>query len=152
DIDFTVSYVPSATIDGTIVKPLDSTSPVTLMISGAAQRMPLVMSLAPRLAIAPGADGRFRFVNVAPGRHTISVTMSRPVDPASGRTGFWLCWQRADIDVNGADVTGVSLILQPPIAVSGRVAFDALAGRPPADLSRMELQLSPPPSVATGSG
>ena len=151
DIDFMLSYVPSASIEGTIVRPADSTAPLILMIIGAGQRQPLVMSMAPRLAIAPGPDGHFKFVNAAPGRYTVSVTMNRPNDPASGKTGTSLYWASADVDVNGTDISDVSLILQPPMTMSGRVAFDSASGTPPSDASRVELLLSPPAGIG-GTG
>ena len=91
------------------------------------------------------------YVNVAPGRYTISVTMNRPSDAASGRSGFLLYWASADVDVNGGDVSDVALVLQPPMAISGRVVFDAAPGTPPPDVSRVDLLLSPPPGVG-GSG
>jgi hypothetical protein len=51
-------------------------------------------------------------------------------------------WAAADVAVNGQDVSGLSLILQPGMTVAGRVTFDGTANKP-ADLTRMRVSMTP---------
>jgi hypothetical protein len=164
DVSFAVEPVPSAAIDGIVQRPPGKTGPVTLMISGAGSPMPLSISMAPRLLMAPGPDGHFRFVNLAPGHYSIAAIMTdsspSPAGPPAGDGGAgggggrgavpspmanspptW--WASADVDVNGEDISGVALAMQPGMSVSGRVVFDATTATPPKDLAAMRVTLAP---------
>ena len=48
-----------------------------------------------------------------------------------------------EIDVNGEDLAGVALTLQPGMTVSGRVVFDGKNNTPPADVKQMRVFLTP---------
>jgi hypothetical protein len=51
-----------------------------------------------------------------------------------------LLWARVPLTVNGEDISGVALALQPAPRISGRITFDAVAGKPPGKLDgRVEL-------------
>jgi hypothetical protein len=51
-----------------------------------------------------------------------------------------LLWARVPLAVNGEDISGVTLALQPAPRISGRVTFDAVTATPPAKLDgRVEL-------------
>jgi hypothetical protein len=51
-------------------------------------------------------------------------------------------WARADVEVVGGDIGGVSLVLQPTPKVRGRVLFDATSLAKPTDLTRMRVLAS----------
>jgi hypothetical protein len=129
DVDFGVGVVPSASIEGTVIRPAASADAgVTIVISGAGRPTPLALGLAPRLVMSPGPDGQFRYVNVTPGRYTITALA------ASGAL-----WASAAVDVAGSDIGGLVLALQPALTLTGRVVFDAAALAPPADLTPIQL-------------
>jgi hypothetical protein len=164
DVSFAVEPVPSAAVDGIVQRPAGRTGTVTLVISGAGSPMPLSISMAPRLLAAPGPDGHFRYVNLAPGHYSIAAIMTDSsqgpagspagrgrADVGGGGRGVpspvtnspptW--WASAGVDVNGEDVSGVSLVMQPGMSFSGRVVFDATTATPAKDLTTMRVTLAP---------
>ena len=56
-------------------------------------------------------------------------------------------WASTDISVNGVDLTGIDLRLQPGMDLAGRIAFEASMLPIPTDLSRITVQLSPAPTA-----
>ena len=117
-----------------------------------------------------GQDGRFIFTNVAPGQYRVNARANvRAVDPAQppddrsaaaaaggrggrgvgpgGRGGpgqiAQVLWGSADVSINGQDVNGVSVALQPGMTVTGRVTFDSSALQPPTDLTRVRVNITP---------
>jgi hypothetical protein len=78
----------------------------------------------------PDASGRFRYTNVLPGRYRIAARVSR-VDLSAA----------ADVDVQGQDVRGIALLLQPGGTLSGRIQFDAFKLPPPNDKSTWRVHL-----------
>jgi hypothetical protein len=141
---------------------------VQLSIMSDGVRLPFVSSAAanPILSTPPGADGRFEYTNVGPGRYTI-VARAAPGQPATtGRGssggggggsivngvpmaatpdgGAEPLFASATVDVGGSGAAGVALSLQPGARLTGRVAFDASAAMPPADLTLISVSLSSP--------
>ena len=55
-------------------------------------------------------------------------------------------WGLMSVRVDGRDVAGISLTLEPGMIVSGRVAFEAKTLEPPADLTRVNVSLRVPPT------
>lgn len=58
-------------------------------------------------------------------------------------------WAQADVPVDGAPISGVTLALQPGMTVTGKVEFRSSNARPGADFRSVQLMLLP---VATSSG
>ena len=155
DVSFTVEPVPSVAIDGVVERLAGSTGTVTLVISGAGRATPLSLSMAPRLFTAPGPDGRFRYINVTPGHYTIAgfTTTASAAPVVNGGAGFssgsgstgpsTTAWATTEVDVNGSDISGVSLVMQPGLTVSGRVAIDATTHPMPADLTAIRVSMAP---------
>jgi hypothetical protein len=79
--------------------------------------------------VRPDADGRFSYSGIAPGKYTISARM------ASNRY-----WASADVTVDGDDISGIALDLQPGLTLSGRVTVEG-SGAP--DLSTAVVSLVP---------
>ena len=146
DVDFIADVVPSASIEGMVVRSGDLAGvPITLVISGAGQTTPIALPFAPRLARPPGPDGRFKYVNVTPGHYTISA-LARPASVSGQGDGasqpaVSMFWASAELDVNGQDLSGVSLTFQPALRLTGRVVFDAATLAVPADLGGVLVSL-----------
>jgi protocatechuate 3,4-dioxygenase beta subunit len=168
-VDFRLALVPTAKIEGTIALQGTTTLPQNTMISllpldqnGPAQ-VPGLNSNNTRM----GQDGRFRFDNIPPGQYRVmarGVVRETPAAGAAnaaaqgGRQGRGgqggqggrggpgqiqqVLWGSADINVNGDDVSNITISLQPGMTVTGRVSFDG-AGAPPADLSVIRVNLQP---------
>jgi hypothetical protein len=79
-------------------------------------------------------DGRFSVPNLLSGQYTITAqTAEASVSAAT------------DVSVNGQDVTGIILSLEPRITFSGRAVFDPAAVRPPNDVTNIRVALRPIP-------
>ena len=166
DVSFTAEPVPSAAIEGVVERPAGTMGRLTLLLSGADGAMPLSFAMAPRLVMPPGADGKFRYVNVAPGRYAITalITDSAPAaaatppgsgggsavgGPASASSPVW--WATSEVTVSGEDVTGVALTLQPGMSFAGRVVFDASTLPAPKDLTAVRVSLDAPTNLGTAN-
>jgi hypothetical protein len=98
-------------------------------------------------AIERSADtaGNFRFTGVLPGKYRI-VARTAAAD---------VSWALADVTIEGNDVSGLALTLQPGLRLSGRLASNASAQTPPRDPTTIRLRLvdvNGAPARATGSG
>ena len=163
-IDFSYQVVPVATVEG-IVASTNSQLPPNVQIS-------LVNSAFNVPGLNPGgaradATGNFKISNVPPGQYTViaraTITQGgRAGGPAGGLRGAMpgtargdgggrgpggpadqtRMWGSAEISVDGRNVSNVLIALQPGVPVSGRVAFEG-GVQPPADLTRMRVNLQP---------
>jgi hypothetical protein len=122
-LDFQMQYVPTAIVSGTV--PAGSNVSSVALIQTNDNRGLLIT----RVVNAP--NGRFQFGGIEPGTYTVFT------DTRAGGL-----WGKVEIVVNGEDVTGLSLALQPGLTMSGRVAFEG-ATPPPADLTRLRVSLPP---------
>jgi hypothetical protein len=143
-LDFTVSLVPAATVEGTISDPsgaIPTGAQLTLTARG-----PLFPPSFMQRGLSQQADalGQFKFIGVTPGDYTLSGRMMPRLQPGETPPAFpSMSWATADVHVSGQDVLGIALALQPGMTLSGRVAFDATALAPPADLTRIQIGLIP---------
>ncbi len=87
-----------------------------------------------------GADGTFTYSDVAPGEYTISARPA-PSDGSPAGNASAALWGSADVTLNGDDVTGITVQLQPGMKVSGKIVFEGTTLRPPTDLSRVQPKL-----------
>jgi len=111
-LDFWYDLVPTARVEATVVWPpgvTRQTPTVSLSPVGPGPRF----TGGPRQQLDP--DGRVMFPSVAPGEYVLSVVAD---------TGAAALWARQTLVVDGADVTGLSLILQPALTFAGRVVVD----------------------------
>ncbi len=116
--------------------------------------------------VTPGPDGKFVYNGIAPGQYTISARVGggggglMTLDTMGGGGGFSTSsagggnagrgrdaigtyWAQADVNVDGEPVSGISLNLQPGMAVSGQIAIDANGVDTPDDLSKARISLVP---------
>jgi len=148
-VDFTVQYVASARISGTVQLP-DGVKPEGV-------RLNLVNSNPPvadfgfsgmRNANLRG-DSTFEFTDIVPGQYSIGAHGSAPRPDGTSQIVSGV----TDVDVQGEDVPGVSLQLQDGYTVSGIVRLDGTA--PPPALSGLRVMLQPVKStvmtISTGT-
>ena len=158
NVDLRLQYVRLARVSGMVA----STGPVppgaqvflfdsAAAVPGAGNRSARVMP-----------DGRFTFAGIPPGQYTLFARASvRPqstewatpaaIRPESKEAAIAaalapqptdILWSTTEIAVNGDPVTNVALMLQPGMAVTGTVVFDA-APSGSVDFSRLRLTLVP---------
>jgi hypothetical protein len=151
-VDVTIQLVPTATISGTISSPsgtLPQSLSARLVPAGPQTEMLAGAGLRGRSAV-PRPDGTYVFNGVAPGAYTIKAIIgggrgALPNTPTQ--------WAAADVTVSGHDLD-VPLLLQPGVAINGRVVFE---GPQPtaADLQALSFGLVPLGSggqIQTGGG
>jgi hypothetical protein len=149
-VDITYMPVRAATIEGLVTSaagPLPSIQVRLGVQSGIV--VPSFVRAVPLLTKSPGADGRFTFTGVVPGQYLLTadfvpgaarivrtatgVTMVQH-DPTPEELAARLLWARTSLAVDGEDIDGVTLALQPAPRITGRIAFDAVSATPPAKL------------------
>lgn len=124
-LDFILSPLRTAVVSGMLVRAdgqsLDGVM-LSLVIEGPRS---FGAGTVPTLSTAVGPDGRFEYTSVHPGHYTVYARTGVARSGNDGLVGV------AEVEVTGADVTGVLISLQPGITVSGQVVF---AGRVPVDV------------------
>lgn len=165
-IDLAMQLVRTAHVDGVVVTPAGVPPPsVQLLLVAGGAAAPGAMMISINRAV-PGPDGRFSFTGVAPGPYTISARATvqggngANANVGAGRGGLATMppvppgaqgpqlWGQVDVSVNGDNVSGVSVTLQPGMTVSGRIAVEG-AGVDTPDLTRARVSLAP---ATTGNG
>jgi hypothetical protein len=163
-LDFTVDYVPAARISGNIVGPDGhpaSRVQFTMTAAGDDAINPLIRLMS-SMSVRTSADGSFAADGIPPGRYVLSARAApagastdnsselaalRMLFGASagggrGVSSPFTLWAREEFDINGRDLTNLSLRLAPGMTVSGRVVIDA-ATLPPIARSTVSVTLAP---------
>jgi uncharacterized protein (DUF2141 family) len=162
NVDFVVAPVVTASLEGVISGAGDALSAVQLAIQVDGPRVPASFSSYPVLIQRPGESNQFKYTNLSPGRYKImarlsssetrvtaprtagisggALTSSGGQPPSSPDTLYGV----ADVDITGTDVTGIVLSLERGTTLSGKVVFESSTTKPPEDLSRIRLTVSPP--------
>ncbi len=156
-VDFALRTVATANVEGIVTRPdgqpaINSRVTLTPMTGPALVGFELGGSF-----VGATADprGRFTFRNVRPGRYTLTVRAASravvaPPTPGPGVRPAALpmdLWASTELSVNGQNIEGLTLALQPGSTVTGRVAFEASVLTAPTDLTRTRIQMSPPPAA-----
>jgi hypothetical protein len=129
-IDVAIEYVPTARIAGTIADP-EGRPAQGVQLTLSPKTSPGLSSLiVGRFAARANPDGSFYANGLAPGRYVITARAAQTL------------WATTEIEVAGRDVSGIALTLQPGIAITGRIAFEATTLAPPAP-ERVRLALAP---------
>jgi hypothetical protein len=164
-IDLQLQLVPMGTVSGTVL------GDGTRQAAGTEVRLTSLEQALPGLGVRAtivGADGRFTFANVPPGRYRVTARAGTRqevfVDQVGGQTRVMMeftaaapgdgpltmgaplspqppRWAAADVAIAGRDTQTVTLQLQPGVTVSGRLVFDRGA-EPPARLSTIRVVLN----------
>jgi hypothetical protein len=145
-VDFPMALVHTAKIEGLVVVPegVDPQTVLVQLIGSAPQGFTFDMFR----RSAPAKDGLFGFAGVPPGPYAILAQSQqppvRPTGPSLPPAGppRPSHWARADIVVDGQDIAGASLTLQPGLTIAGRIQFEGTSA-PPADLSRVRISMFP---------
>jgi uncharacterized protein (DUF2141 family) len=140
-IDFSLSLVPTAKVEGTVVVPEGINAP-SLMVQMIGNN-PQGLLLDTFRRSTPTSNGNFAFAGVPPGSYTIAVRAIPPAKPGArmpaapppGPTH----WAMADVTVDGRDISGVSMTLQPGLTVSGTLEFEGTTAPP--DRARFRVNL-----------
>lgn len=128
---------------------LPSNTQVTITRLGLKGNQPLISPINTRAA---DAAGNFKFTGFLPGRYRVtaratSMVQSRPPTGAASAstaptyTLTGVSWALADVMLADADVTDLSLVLQPGLRMSGRLAFDGSPTVSATDLTSIGLRL-----------
>jgi hypothetical protein len=116
-VDIDLVHVPLATVDGAISVPMGAER-VQITLTRATDDGGMETA---RFASAD-AGGRFTFRAVPPGQYrVVARTLPARVGPGTPGTSHV---GTADIVVNGDDIAGLSIPLQPALSISGRLVFD----------------------------
>jgi protocatechuate 3,4-dioxygenase beta subunit len=164
NVDLTVRLVPMARLEGTITGP--DGQPVAgvtaLLLPEGDQATVGLRSLSSIIRTRP--DGTFTASNVAPGRYTLSArsrgsgtetvmelggggvfvarqSLPTRTNQADGPPPTPL-WAQETVDVNGEDLTGLSLTMHEGMTISGQVVFDGQLP-PPEDLGTVRIGVTP---------
>jgi hypothetical protein len=164
-VNFRVSHVPVARIEGTIAGEVSDFSAVEISIILPGPRIPGLTG-GGITSTRPNAQGEFAYDNVPPGEYRIMASARRgPSDgtarpAATGRGGGMggsaaggagraqtpftgeRLFALTDVVVRGEDVKGVSLPLQLGGSLAGRIVFDESSATRPTDLSTISVHLT----------
>jgi protocatechuate 3,4-dioxygenase beta subunit len=141
-IDFTFRPVANSRVDGVVISPAGPLPPnvdVRLVRVGSASSVGRLADLTGRLPLRPRPDGRFTFDGIAPGEYVVTATTA-PAGRGAPPTDS--LWATMNVSIAGADVSGLTLSLQPGLTVAGRVVFDASTLQAPA-LAGVRVSLAP---------
>jgi len=112
-VDFTTLRVKTRTVQGVVVESLTG-QPVKAASVSLVPRGPSVTGS----VSTPLSDGQFSFRGVLPGSYYVVVTQRSTAMMGSGRV---------PVDVGAADVEGLSVVMSPPVTISGEATTE---GRP----------------------
>ena len=134
-VDVPVAMVRVGTISG-VVLDIDGQPMQNVQLSIAPGGPPLPISATVNVRTSrPEKDGKFTLTNVAPGSYRITaraggVTYSDDGTSVNIRGDLQTQWAVADVVVQGEDVEGVQLQLQPGLTLTGRLVAAGTAPQP----------------------
>jgi protocatechuate 3,4-dioxygenase beta subunit len=136
-VDMATHLVKGAVVSGTLTGPNGATPSMGLRLAPQAEGV-----LEGRVLLGGGRAvtddrGRFVFMGIPPGAYQL-ISVQSFLD--SGQAS--LAWVSQPITVGDADVTGLSLVMQPGVKISGRIVADSAATSKP-DLSQAFVSLRP---------
>lgn len=151
-VDLHLQQVPLTTVSGQLlIPPGVNMSNVRVRLVDARLNAPGISTPSTRA----GRDGTFTFNAVAPGQYRAFAVASvrnlpanvvggalggEPLPPGGNTVQFWAA---ADVPVASQEITGITLVMQPGVIVSGQVLFDGFGQPRPTDLRRVRLTLAP---------
>jgi len=134
--DITIQFSRTGSVAGTVLSPAGFTGAITVaLIARAAAGAPAGLTTVVSSTRA-AADGAFRFPAVNPGSYFVGAQSAPSVGgsgPASARL-----WGELPVDVTGDDLSGLMVVLRPPLHLTGRVVSDDATG-PALDFSQVHV-------------
>jgi hypothetical protein len=148
-VDLQVTPVPTVRVSGTVAGPDGPAQGLVLGLLVADPDQGLSMDTSPDAVATTVVDpkGQFTFLGVPRGEYVLqavrnprqtfvidnngnfmNTAATRPADPT--------LWAAASVSVDRSDVTGLALVLQPGLQVTGRLAFEGSSPQPDATLLR----------------
>jgi len=161
-IDLTVRQITTARIQGSVVRndglPVIGAQ-IALMREGDSVSVSSQLDTGGTRA-SVDARGQFTLPSVRPGRYVLTArAASRPPERQTGPVAGGMTtmqnpmdlWAMAPVTIDGQNIDGLSLMLQPGINITGRVLFEATTLAAPTDLSRTRVQLLPASMMIGGT-
>jgi hypothetical protein len=145
-VDFDVQYVSTARVEG-VVRDLDGqpvrTGQVNLipkmadnsLITDSFFVLDSMMMMRPTLT-----DGKFSLGGLRPGAYIVTVQTGGVQAGRAAMPPSEPLWGRADIDVDGVDLSGIEIRLERGMDLAGRIAFESDTLAPPVDLSTVNVR------------
>lgn len=145
-VDFTVQYVAVSHVSGTVQGP-DGQPPVNARVTLVTNTpsIPDTGIEGIRNAFLDNR-GQFDFSAIAPGQYVLMARMALPGPTGPNAPPPQVLSSIVDVDVQGDDVTGLTLVLQEGLTVTGTVRTDGTA--PPPRLNALRVNLA---AVQTGN-
>jgi uncharacterized protein (DUF2141 family) len=140
-VDFAVQLVPVANVSGTIAAP-DKQTIANLQLSAVLTARSEPSGVVLIRSAATTADGQFTFGGVTPGQYTLTARGTPRRIDANDQTSAIGWWASTSVSVDGRDVFGTSLTLEPGVTVTGHVVFDG-ASPPAAAAAGVSVRLTP---------
>jgi sarcosine oxidase gamma subunit len=157
-VDFTLEYVRTARLSGTVIG-ADGRSPLNPRISLTPKNLSGIEAyFGSYNTVIARPDGSFSAVGITPGHYVLTARAApaadAPVPSPAGPPGappippngpvappVQTLWASTEFDVNGQDLSGLALRLQPGMTVSGKVTLDSTVAPLP-DPTRTRLILA----------
>jgi hypothetical protein len=152
-LDFGLQRIATAVVEGVVTRsdgqPASGTQ---VQLTAVIPTGRFVAGDAFTVSTTAGADGRFRIPQVTPGSYRLLArAAAQPAPPkppvgggqivSAGPTGAQL-WGSALVSMEGTDITGLVVPLEPGASFSGRIVF-AGTSKPPANLSGLRAVFMP---------
>jgi hypothetical protein len=161
-VDLTMMFVPTARVTGSVFDPDGrplAGAQISMTPAGSSSDFARLIEGVIRSNSRSGADGTFTIAGVTPGQYVLNVRAAAgggrgqgpgpgallSVAGLMGMAGTASLWASSDVSVNGVDVSGLVLRLQPGMTVSGKLLFDGSTA-PPQDVTKTRVSLNPPPA------
>ena len=150
-VDFPLQQVPLATVEGTLIAPQGTSErSIRIRLYSTSHDVPGVGSQSVRVR-----DGQFSFNEVPPGQYravaTAEVEQARAgAIPGEDDEEEIIYWASTDVSVAGQHVSGLALMLQPGLTVTGRIAYNGTTAAP--ESNRIRVSLEPYGQAAEAAG
>ena len=138
-IDISLQFVRTSALEGRVSNPAGAVPPGTQVTLTRLRQRPTGSPALPRMARPVDATGGFQFTGILPGTYRISASVRASI--TQDRAPFGVLWAFTDIVVGEDDVSGVAMMLQPGLRLSGRLVFEAGSRANPKDLTSIVLRL-----------
>lgn len=140
-IDVLVGWTRTAKISGNVVSP-DGALPPNLQVNVIAHDTIPGIPFSGFGNARVAADGAFVSAGLPPGDYTITVRVTGAGGRGAPTPAPSALFGTSTVTVNGVDAT-TTVTLQTGVTVSGRLVFDGDSIKPPSDLTKMRVTLTP---------